>query len=204
MDHRRQSWSLPAATLIRRRVESSVTQIVTVTCALVALLVLGGSTFAEAVAHRPLCPDERRYSGEYVNERYGFRFVIPAEHEAMWNSAACVRSESDACVCMSDHGRAIEVRGGLISVYASWVPADPPAPAKGVKGPVGSSAATLGGLPASRTVQSDGQRYRETLILVANGVEYSVVLDCEQSSLRDAKEVLTALLSTWQLTGAPR
>jgi hypothetical protein len=39
------------------------------------------------------CPDEKIYTGEYRNWRFGFTIVIPADLKGHWNSLGCSQTD---------------------------------------------------------------------------------------------------------------
>ena len=96
---------------------------------------------ADSSEKRAQCPDDRAWTGKYLNYSYGFTIVIPKKLKGFWNSPACV-AQSDGCLCMQDHGRLIPLSAEPydpdrhIEAYAGDL--DKPTVAEAVRSKLGS------------------------------------------------------------------
>jgi len=196
-------------------------------CAALVLLSLIGATGPanspskiHKRASNRLCPDERVYTGNYRNLRFGFSIVIPAGLKGYWNSVQCVHDERLGCLCLGDHGRFIPLSHyASIEAYAGYQTKtdgtvidfenDEISSLKGEKSlnqvtVAASRWIRIGGLRARQFrvtyIKKDRRFVTDQVIALHLGVEYQLILRTLADRYKRCRTQFERVIASWRLT----
>lgn len=194
-----------------------------VTSSFVAILIILGivqSLPAQTKKTKPLCPDEKTYTGKYRNRAYGFSLVIPRGLQGYWNSSACEPDEKYGCICMTDHGRYIPLANdAVIEAFAGyqmepdWSASDQEKSKIALLRDnnayeqvevISSNQFQRGRLQGRRLVVSyvsNGKRLMQDQIFAARqGVEYELMLNTTTERFQADEAQFEKVIASWKLT----